>query len=304
MPTAKNITQTDRLAILHFLLERLEGDALEHGALAQASRQFGFSRPTLTILWKKWKARRAASETGEWDVTSDKKSNGSAIKYDRVELQQTVLGMRCRSRRTVRSLAAGLEISKSHLQRMIKLEGILIPHTSTLKPKLTEYNKFERVEFCLSERRENDNGMYKEMYDRVHVDEKWFYITKLKDRYYLVPGEPPPERTTSHKNHIPKVMFLCAVARPRWDPGRNQWFDGKIGMWPVAHQVPAARTSVNRVRGTLEWKNLIMDKPRYTEFLLDKVLPAIREKFPVTNQPIHIQQDNATPHASLEAWGV
>ena len=296
MPTAKNLTQTDRLALLHFLLERLEGETLARGAFAAAHRQFGYARLTISILWRKWVARRAASETGEWDVTSGKTSNGSAPKYDCEELQATVLQMRCRRRRTVRALASGLEISKSHLHRMIKLEGVLVPHSSTLKPKLTEYSKLERVEFCLSERRDDDQGMYRDMYNRVHVDEKWFYITKVKDRYYLVPGEEAPERTTSHKSHVPKVMFLCAVARPRYDPGRNQWFDGKVGMWPMAHQVPAARASVNRPAGTLEWKNLTVTKALYTEYLLEKVLPAIRERFPHTNQPIYIQQDNATSH--------
>ena len=43
MPTAKNLTQTDRLALLHFLLVRLEGEALAPGALAEAHRQFGYS---------------------------------------------------------------------------------------------------------------------------------------------------------------------------------------------------------------------------------------------------------------------
>lgn len=97
--------------------------------------------------------------------------------------------------------------------------------------------------------------MYRDMYTIVHMDEKWFYIvTKVKDWYYLVPGEALPERTTSHDNHIPKVMFLCAVARrPHFNVCKSQWFDGKVGMWPMAHLVPAsARASVKRPVGTLE----------------------------------------------------
>ena len=70
--TARNLTQTGQLALLHFLLERLEGETLARSALAEAHRQFGYSRPTISILWSKWVARRQASETGEWDVTSDK----------------------------------------------------------------------------------------------------------------------------------------------------------------------------------------------------------------------------------------
>ena len=34
---------------------------------------------------------------------------------------------------------------------------------------------------------------------------------------YLAPNEEPPHRTVGHKSHILKVMFLCAVARPRYN---------------------------------------------------------------------------------------
>jgi hypothetical protein len=60
------------------------------------------------------------------------------------------------------------------------------------------------------------------------------------------------KRTVVHKLYIPKVMFCAANARPRWDAGRNEMFDGKVGMWPIATQVPAARSSRNRSAGTLE----------------------------------------------------
>ncbi|KAG3005744.1 hypothetical protein PC123_g5889 [Phytophthora cactorum] len=44
------------------------------------------------------------------------------------------------------------------------------------------------------------------MYDIVYVDEKLFY---------LLPGEPEPERSVRSKRYITKVMMLAAVARPR-----------------------------------------------------------------------------------------
>ena len=87
MPTGRDFTQTDRLALLHFLLERLEGETLARGSLAEAHRQFGYSRPTISILWRKWVVRREASENDEWDVTWDKTRNGSDPKYNRDELQ-------------------------------------------------------------------------------------------------------------------------------------------------------------------------------------------------------------------------
>jgi hypothetical protein len=134
------------------------------------------------------------------------------------------------------------------------------------------------------------------MHDIVHLDETWYYLTRIVEHYYLSPHEPDPDRNIGHKSHIPKCMFLSAIARPRYDTGRDQWFNGKIGLWPIAHEVPAQRASVNRPRGTLEWKDLTMDKPRYTQYLLEKVIPAIMEQWPRANRTVRLQQDNATPH--------
>jgi hypothetical protein len=40
-------------------------------------------------------------------------------------------------------------------------------------------------------------------------------------------------------------MFLCALARPRFDDNGNCTFDGKIGMWPFVEKVEAQRRSDN-----------------------------------------------------------
>jgi hypothetical protein len=151
---------------------------------------------------------------------------------------------------------------------------------------------------------ERENSVFKEMHDVVHLDELWYYLTRIVvDHYYLAPHEPDPDRRTRHKSHIPKCMFLSAVARLRFDNGRNQWFDGKLGLWPIAHEVPAQRDSNNRRRGTLEWKDLTMDKARCTLFLLEQVIPAIMEQWPPPNRTIELQQDNAKPHLSPEEFG-
>lgn len=55
------------------------------------------------------------------------------------------------------------------------------------------------------------------MSEYVHIDEKWFYMTKLKEKFYLLPNERPPEHLTKSKKFIPKVMFMAVVARPRYD---------------------------------------------------------------------------------------
>jgi hypothetical protein len=55
-------------------------------------------------------------------------------------------------------------------------------------------------------------------------------------------------------NFIEKVMFLIAVARPRYDSGDNKTFYGKLGVFPFVTKEQARRTNVNRIVGTLEIK--------------------------------------------------
>ncbi len=79
------------------------------------------------------------------------------------------------------------------------------------------------------------------MFNRVDIDEKWFYLTQINTRYILVPGEKPPHWAAPHKNHIPKAMCLTAMARPRKDPFTGDWWDGKIGTWFFVHKVATKR---------------------------------------------------------------
>jgi hypothetical protein len=136
--------------------------------------------------------------------------------------------------------------SSSHLKRHHSSEKILRSYSSVVKPRLSDQNKGHRVAFCLNER--GNNGLYKEiLYDHIHVDKKFFLLTKEVERYILAQGEEAPHRIVATKKlHIPKVMFLAANGQPRWDAGR------KVGMWPIARQILAQRSNRNRPMGTLE----------------------------------------------------
>jgi hypothetical protein len=55
-------------------------------------------------------------------------------------------------------------------------------------------------------------------------------MTKRNRTYYLLYEEQDPVRTIHNKNSIRKVMFLTAVAKPRYDEKGKETFDGKIGI--------------------------------------------------------------------------
>ena len=154
-----------------------------------------------------------------------------------------------------------------------------------------------RIEFCRSNIN-MERGLFNEMMDVIHVDEKWFYMTQNSRKYYLGPDEEEPHRTTKSKRFPTKVMFLAAVARPRWNTNENRQFDGKIGLWPFTKIEIAQRNSRNRPTGTPVTKALdSVTNVVYRRFIIDELLPAIRDKWPQRNPvKISIQQDNARPH--------
>lgn len=134
----------------------------------------------------------------------------------------------------------------------------------------------------------NTNLEFDDMFDVVHIDEKWFFQTKESERYYLLPEKTDHVQTCKSKRFITKILFLAAVARPRFDDDdNNTQFDGKIGIFPFIHEVVAQRSSKNRVAGTLETKACnSVTKNVYRSCLLEKVLPEIRKKWPLFSSPI------------------
>ncbi|CAM9305971.1 unnamed protein product, partial [Discosporangium mesarthrocarpum] len=136
-----------------------------------------------------------------------------------------------------------------------------------------------------------------DMYNWVHVDEKWFYVMKDKRGIYLHPEEyaPKPPRA-QNKQFITKVMLLTAVARPRMISDGVR-FDGNIDMWPIADTVAATRSSKNCKKGTMMLKPAMVTADRYKELMIDKVIPAIKARMSVPpGHTIFVQQDGAKPH--------
>ena len=58
-------------------------------------------------------------------------------------------------------------------------------HCNSHKPVLTEENKVARLLMALHFRDPVDLTKYFDMLDRIHLDEKWFFLTQKKERYLL-----------------------------------------------------------------------------------------------------------------------
>jgi hypothetical protein len=130
----------------------------------------------------------------------------------------------------------------------------------------------------------------------VHIAEKLFDMTKKNRTYYLLYEEEDPVRTIHNKNSIEKVMFLTAVAKPRYDEQGKESFDGKIGIWAFMKETTAKNDSNNRLKGTLELKSIVVTRDMMREYICEKVVPSIAALWPDNKETIFIQQDNARAH--------
>jgi hypothetical protein len=171
-----------------------------------------------------------------------------------------------------------------------------MPVSIAVKPLLTDIHKLQRVKFAVSKL--SHNHQYHHLYGTVNIDKKWFFISEKQLRCYVAPDKQPPEQNAQNRDHLIKVMFLCAIAHPRFIAAGDCIFDGKIGMWPFVEQTVAQRGSMHRNRGDPVTKVVNCNRDTYRNFLIEKVLPAIRMKWSDRgmNRRVIIQHDGALAH--------
>ena len=296
-PRGKDLTDKERHGVYFALrvIELRDGQVHVYDKVL-ISTMLNVHLRTVTRIWNLAKRQLAAGQ--EVDVSS--KKNKSGRKRKELDLSRTAT-IPLNKRRTIRSLARCLGVPRSTLHDRFQLQE-LKRITSTIKPTLKPQNKIARLKFCLSMMDErwisSPWPSFKPMTNMVHIDEKWYDMTRVKSSYYVLPGEEEPNRTVHNTHSIGKVMFLTAVAKPRYNEDGEMTFDGKLGIWPFVVETEAQRTSQNRDRGTIELKPVKVTRPVCRDYLINKVIPAIQDKWPDGDEDttILIQQDNATPH--------
>ena len=167
---------------------------------------------------------------------------------------------------------------------------------SSLKHTLTDENKVSRMELALLFINKNNTSKFEHMEDFIHTNKKWFYLTKDGQCFIIAVDKVEPYRHVQHKSFLTKIMFLCVVARPRYDMNKNAWFDGKIGIWPIGKWEPAKQSSKKCAKGIPVWKNQSITWDVYQEYLIQKLLPAIKQKWPMNSGRIQSQQDGTKSH--------
>jgi hypothetical protein len=329
-PSARvNLTSQERKAAFVTLLSMVKNNNLPNGSYGVVAKKFRSTRKSISRMWIHLKKEllitmgaenqpvafedvstteliHQASSLPEGFYRSGRHRSGRRPLYEPEEIEDAVVALSPTKKTNQRSIAAALGVSKRFIQDLTR-DGHLRKETSRLKPTVQQHHKDERLMWCFNMidpttmNPTRSSMKFQDMYDLVHVDEKWFNLKQVKAGFILSSKEKAPYRHTRHKNHIQKVQFLSALGRPHYVEETGEWFDGKIGMWPVGHWETYTRGGSVNARGAPKWVDDSIDGPKYYELLMDYVVPAILEKHPniKLGKSVRIQQDGAPSHGVL-----
>ncbi|ETV63511.1 hypothetical protein H257_19565 [Aphanomyces astaci] len=187
----KHLSPTERQAVYEMLLGASIGEVLPRGVIVKAAKQFGCHERTVSCHW----------------VRAQLSLRHGCLSADATKLSDSSFAF------------AACGIPMTSIIRHKKKTPRFIAKSNYVKPYLTPANIEARLSHCFSN-----------MLDFVHVDEKWFYLTKVKRRYYVYDDEEVAARSVKSKHYITKVVFLAAVARPRYDHHSKTFWDGKVAV--------------------------------------------------------------------------
>ncbi|ETV72673.1 hypothetical protein H257_12418 [Aphanomyces astaci] len=268
----KKLIDAERHSIYETLLERSVRGELPYGCITQAARKFQCTCKTIAIVWNR----------GRLSLRDGRNTNRKCVLTDE-EIEHAVKLVPLQARQTMRTLAAQSGVMKTTIIRQMQRAKPLMRKTSHSKPYLTDANALGRVQYALSFIKPTSKGtIFDSMH--AHVDEKCSFFTTVKKRYYAYEDEDLPTRQFKFNRYITKVMFLAAVARPRYDYHNKCIFDGKIGVWPFVENVLAKENSRNRPKCTPLLVPQTVTAEVYLKMILEKVVPAIQAKMPRQDQ--------------------
>ncbi|XP_047084111.1 uncharacterized protein LOC124695299 [Lolium rigidum] len=177
----KMLTNKQRWQVYQELLKDSNSGGLKKRSTADVARKLGHGLRQVQEVWRLVKV--CIREGREVDV-SHRKTKNCGRKRIVAPLEQ-VRSIPKRKRQTLRALCHAIHMSKTTLFMRFK-QGYLRRHSNSLKPVLKDRNKKERLRFCTSMIDQNTihtGPQFVDMENIVHLDEKWFNMTKNNVSY-------------------------------------------------------------------------------------------------------------------------
>ena len=188
-PPKMDLTNNEHLEAISMLLMMATEDRLKRGSIMAIPKRFNVACSTIHILWKCVELMHAMGITNYAELLSRKNSR-RVPKYLPEFIEEGIKSVLLRKRCTQQKLAKLMGMSKTTGHHWIVALTLCV-HSNSLKPSLTEENRLARFEMAMDSRNPDDLTKYQDMHDQIHVDEKWFFFTKEKERYLLHQYENP-----------------------------------------------------------------------------------------------------------------
>ncbi|RHY84433.1 hypothetical protein DYB35_007058 [Aphanomyces astaci] len=215
--------------VIRHLHQRSTLGKLTRGAIASTASVFKVHRSTISRIWKAYHQNALLPSLKAGRV-------GRPTVYTPEVVASTVRELPQSLRSTMRDMSEATGIPLPSLHRALKA-GTIQRRSTRIKPLLTDENRAERLAFCRSL---VPPVLTARVPPQAAPAKPWFNADKNIRKVYLTAGEEPEQRAWSSKRFVPKVMFLAAVAPPRYDEARGMYFDGNLGIWPFLEFAPAA----------------------------------------------------------------
>ena len=148
------LSNVDRQSVVAMLHGLVENGHLPRGSITKVAKSFFISRQSVTRIW----GRAARAELppnfslNEELVRSQnsRKNCGRNKIWNIQDIQEHIQEIPHKKRRSMRDLASNLQIPLVQVHRLVHHpEKGIVPHTSALKPMLTEENKLKEVDLAV-----------------------------------------------------------------------------------------------------------------------------------------------------------
>ena len=297
------LTTPKKHAVVSSMLTKMDKGSLVsgHGITRDVAREFGVSDRTVRNIFSQYK-QQVEEGVSTPDMGTKRHKSGRKLQLTgslRSDIESILQDFadQCRYCSIDRLLGhlqeLGHKLGRSTLHEYLER----MQSTTTklwLKSQLKDTQRQRRLDFVLSQRDSGHGADYhrwKNKLNEIHIDESWFYIRNEQTKLRLTPDTKLPDVPTTVSNcFITKVMFIVAMARPR-KLESGEWFDGKVGLWPVVKKVLAKRNSKNRAKGDECIQEVSVTAESYRKFMVKEggIFDAIKEKMPwMKGKPIII----------------
>ncbi|XP_021749384.1 uncharacterized protein LOC110715117 [Chenopodium quinoa] len=293
---SREMTVQEKRQLVDEVMLNMEGDSVPRGFISKLARKHHVHRSTTTRWFQVIKQH--ILEGHALDVRTKKLGTIGRKLTEYTDEFLTYVPLY--KKQTERGYAAALHISKAALHRL-RQRGRLRTHTSTNKPALTDNHKIARLKWVLSHIHpipSLGDPTFVDMQQRIHIDEKWFFINPETRTFYLLPTEENPYRAQQSRRFKVKALFMGMIGKPLYDENKQLLHDGKYGLFPFVKYEATKKKSKNRDKGTIEAKAVqSINKEAIRDMLLNHVIPTLHEQWPSQlPKNITIQWDNARPH--------